>query len=422
METTVSVSNQALTANIYTNDPFAVEYVSDLPEEDRPAVTTAALVSGLRGMAAANGNASIIAMTDQVQAAATAAGQHVKNATDAMDQTVRQLVEQFFGPEGQLIRGVETAGVKAFDPENAHLAKLRRDFAKAAELAIQPALKQIASTVNINDEKQPLGLIHRQVRELTAVMVEIKTNLINQAQIIAASRRDPVVAGRSLEDFVANKVGPIASARNEVLDDVRNESGNIERCKAGDLRSPINTHLTQGQPCSIVIEAKNRKDKSLGALMLELGKAMKNRGADAALGILTNPAAKCGPIFHQDNLVIVSLPEFGDPGADHRLYEEIVAIGYEMARFVAIRSVIVPKVESVDLSRMTECVAELRTAVQRFSTLKDNHTRIVSAVETARSTAESIREAVLDAGSKLKGLIDEETAKLGGAESRSEAA
>jgi hypothetical protein len=149
-----------------------------------------------------------------------------------------------------------------------------------------------------------------------------------------------------------------------------------------------------------------------GALVADLKKAMKNRQADVGLGILTNSAATCGPIFHQDDIVIVCLPEFGDSAVDHRLYEELVALGYEMARFLAIRSLVSPLAEFVDLARLTECVDELRAASQRFATLKDNHTRIVTAVQTAKDTAETIRDAVLAAGSKLKAVIEAETAKI----------
>lgn len=417
-ETTVILSGETVTATIYTNDPFAFDFLKGVAETERPAVVTAALISGLRGMAAANGNASIIAMADQVQAAATSAGQHVKAATDAMDQTVKKLVEQFFGPRGKLIEGVEKAGEKAFNPENEHIAKLRRDFAKAAEQAMQPVLKQITSVVNINDEKQPLGAMNRQIREISSAMVEIKTHLGNQAQISAAARRDPIASGRSLEECFANKVGPIASLQGETLEDVRSESGNIERCKAGDFLATVSTNLTHGHPCKVVIESKNRQGESLTALLNELGKAMKNRGADAALGILTNPTAKCGPIFHQNNMVVVSLVDFGTQGADNRLHEELIAVGYEMARFIAIRSVAAPQVDSIDLDRLNECIADLQSASQKFSTLKDNHTRIVSAVDNARATADTIKDLVLSAGSKLRTVIAEETAKIG----RSEAA
>jgi hypothetical protein len=413
IRTTVSIDGEVLAATIYTNDPFSRDYLEGVSESERPAVATAAFVSGLRGMAAANGNASIIAMSDQVQAAANAAGQHVKNATDAMNQTIRQLAEQFFGPGGKLITGIETAGAKAFDPQNEHVLKLRREFANAALQAIQPALTQIVNTANINDEQQPLGLINRQVRDIASAVIEIKTNLANQAQIAAAVRRDPTFAGRSLEDFFYSKVAPFAAAQGEVLEDVRNETGNIERCKAGDFRTAINTQLTQGQHAAVAVEAKNRRGVSATALMHELERATKNRGCDSALGILTNPTSKFGAILHQRNAVIVSLPDFGDSAADYRLYEELVVIGYEMARFIAIHSVLVPNAESVDLEKLGQCVAELRAAVQRFSVLKDNHTRIVTAVDTARMTADSIRDSVLAIGTKLRGVIEDETAKLG---------
>ena len=386
-------------------DPTAVHYLKTLEESQRLEMFTQAAILGLHCLQAGIGNGTVIAMTDQVQAAAKAAGDHVNAATQTMQRTIEMLVTRYCAEDGVLATNFRKVGSEAFDPDKAaSLVQFRKRISSDMQLVFEPLAKQLKDTVNVNDETKPFGQMVREVRNMSQMLAGVKTHLDNQATMAASARGNANYVGRSLEEFTLQVLGEMAAHQGEALEDVRNVPGLIERSKAGDHVVTIDGRLTPGATVKVAIEDKNRKNGTPTALLTELDRAIANRGADVALGVLVNSNAP--PLFYQANKVLVNLAEFGSPGADYGLYAEFLRVGYDMARFMGIMSARSAHQEpTIDLHAIKNDIDDLSKVAGKFSTLKDNHTRIETAVTNARATADEIREQLVATGSRLRKRI-----------------
>ncbi len=386
-------------------DRASRQFIAGVPEQQRVDTIVRATLLGIHLLETSSANGTVIAMTDQVQAAAKAAGEHVNNATQAMQRTLQMIVDRYCAEDGVLAQNLKKVGGEALDPDKAEtLVKLRERIGKDIRLVFEPLAKQLTDTCNVNDETKPFGAMAREIKGVRESLTTIQTHLHNQAAITTAGRGNANLVGRSLENFVLETLGAVAAHQGEVLEDVRDVNGLIERSKAGDMVTQIDGRLTPGSAAKIVIEAKNRQKATTTSLLNELGRAMTNRGATVGLGVLVNATAP--PVFYQNNTVIVNLPDFGSPAADHGVYAELLRIGYDMARFMGIQAARHVKDEPVvDLRALMGDIDELAKATKTFSTLKDNHTRIESAVNNARTTADQMKDEFIAIGAALRKRI-----------------
>lgn len=404
----VEIDATGITArNVRLQDRPAAEFLSSFEEEHRGNVLIQGAILGLHSLQAGVSNGTVIAMTDQVQAAAKAAGDHVDAATQAMQRTITTIVERYCAEDGVIATNLRKVGSEVLDPDKAEtLVRLRERIGKDIQLVFEPLARQLKETVNVNDETKPFGQMAREIRVVRESLTAIKSQLDGQAALVAAGRGNANYVGRSLEDFCLGVLGEVAAHQGETLEDVRNAPGLIERSKAGDHVTTIDGRFTPGATVKVAIEDKNRQKATLTGLLRELDGAMANRGADVGLGVLVNPNAP--PIFYQHNKVVVNLSDFGSSRADYGLYAELLRVGYDMARFTGIAAARNAHHEpAIDLHAIDKDVDDLSKIAGMFSTLKDNHTRIESAVGNARETAEKIREQLVASASCLRTRITE---------------
>ena len=223
-----------------------------------------------------------------------------------------------------------------------------------------------------------------------------------------------MVAGRNLEEFANQVIAPIASHHGETFDDVRDIfSTTSERRKVGDFLTTLDGRITRGALARLVVEAKNRKSLTVSALIKELNDAMHAREAIAAVGILTNPSAKCRPITVYDgNKVVVSLPGFGGADCDYEYFASLIELGYEIGRLLAAARATLSPTGAIDLESIMGQVDEIEKSAKGFKELASNHTRILSAVESAQETASGIRDNLIKTASKLRELLQAEIERV----------
>ena len=266
--------------------------------------------------------------------------------------------------------------------------------------------------MNVNTDVSAVGVLDKKITELGHALAALAAKVESVMALTAAKRRDPAHAGKSLEDFFFEVASPIAQASADTLGDTRDAAGAIEGCKVGDYVTTLDPAVVAGQIARLVSEAKNRVSVTLEKLVGELDIAMRNRQANAAFGILTNPRAATEPCLslYHGNKVVVCIPGFGTPDCDPEIAAVFVRAGYQLARCLAVSRAIanLPKTTELDLTVLQASCEELNAVGKRFSILSAAHTRVRSAIGNAEQTASEIRAALLAAVEKFVTVVGAE--------------
>lgn len=399
-------------------DPFLAEYLQSMPLDLRVPSLDAALLMGARFQATQRTESNVIALTDQMHAATRNVGEQLGATLAGIEKSIKLLADGYLSEDGKLAQRMNAIAQdfdKTLDPDKSEAIRaLRERIQRDVLKPVQTVLEEMKRVANLNDENSALGVMHKGISDLRQQIAELHVKLDAQATLAQAKRRTPHVAGTSLEDFVSSVIAPIAGAAGEELDDVRAVDGEVNRSKAGDYVTNVDRAFTRGLPARLAIEAKNRQSFTVSRLTRELDEAMGNRGATAAMGVLTN--AKAAPDMgfnvYGSNKVIVFLPGFGTPGFDSDLATVFVRAGYCVARVLAIANVEGVDVDSIDIEQLTAIRDELNALGGLCTQIADNHTRVHSAVNEAEGTAAQMKTLLNGVIRKLQDVVNVQIARL----------
>lgn len=399
----IEIKGSVVRAAVVIDDPVCAELLSaqdPMRREDalRDFIRLGAL---LQRNHAATG--AIHSLADSVGRSVGDHRDNMKAFTQMLTDQVKQSLEQYLGPDGVVKRGVDQSVGELgklidakLDPDAAGAAKKLLERIKSSnDQLCRGTVETVASVVNVNDEKAPLGRMQRQIDNVALQMTEFKGKFdtlirVNKERSVSTAK------GVDLERFVFDTIAPIAASQSEAFSEVTNEKGDLANCKAGDFLTDLCPAFTRGQPVSVTIEAKNRQKIGLRALRIEMDRAMKNRSSAAVLGILTNAKGSERPIAaYSDTHVVVSLSGFGDVDAPYEYFRSLIAIGYDYARLLAVRSVAVRAEKSVDIQAFENAVERLEAALANFRKLSTQLTGIESGLGKVRITVDSMREEIL---------------------------
>jgi hypothetical protein len=407
-----------LHSHVATEDDFAAAYQRDVVrEEDRVTTHNMALSAGYRALAAVRADGGLLNLSERLSGSVAAAATHSLSVAKALEEKIGGIAESYLANDGSFVKSFEklakSVGVQ-FDPNSEPMQKLREKMKHDYATQAKAAVDEVKALMNLADETSPVAKMHRDILSANVMMAQIKTQLDGFTALQQARRAPARAAGRALEDFVNDVIAPLASAHGETFDDVRDvPSKSNGRSKVGDFLTTLDGRLTRGTVAKLVIEAKNRKSGTVSALLRELDEAMAARGANTAIGILTNPNAKCRSITAYDgNKIIICLPGFGAPDCDYEHFAVLVELGYQYGRLLAVARVTMMPTESLDAQAIIDGVDEIEKSVKSFKELADNHTRIVTAVETAKATAIGIRDGVHAATKALRGTLESELERV----------
>jgi hypothetical protein len=402
-------------------DGLLVEYVRGLPDEIRLSTCKSALDLGLRLLISQRNEAAIVHLTDQMDAAAKTVIERLGLVGENHAQQIRSLEATYLADDGKLTKAISGLGKELalqLDPENsAAMRALRQALVADLMKPAQKLLNEISGAMNVNNEGSAVGILNKKVTELAAALASLTAKVEDVMTLTATKRRDPVHAGASLEEFFFSVASPIAQACGDMLADTRALAGAIEGSKAGDYVTTLDTAVVAGQLSRFVVEAKNRISVNQERLASELDVAMRNRDANAAFGILTNPRAANEPCLsiHHGNKIIVCLPGFGSPACDPEVASVFVRAGYQLTRAIAIaRTVGRGVAEPIDFASLKASCEEFNAVVKRFSNLAAAHTRVRSALENAENTADGIKAALVAAVDKFLDGIDAQAFRAAG--------
>jgi hypothetical protein len=399
-------------------NPRVATILGDQPEAEREAFALLSFELGVEMRALGSANGTVIALGDQLKSAADATSSSITTVADALNKSMLEGYQRYLGSDGVFYQTM-TASLDSFaksldpnDPKTGAAARRMIDQLKAESTkASAAAVAEVQKSLNTNDPNSPLGSLRRDNAALKAAIEKLQEQFAAQVRVDAIKSRTPL-KGASLETWVGSVLTPASAARGESFDHCAETQGAIARCLTGDYVSTVDGAQTGGQNATVVIEAKNRK-KSIGELRIELGRSRQNRGALAALGVISNPKLIADPIAIYDKVhVVVSLPDFGKPDADYAAYETLLTNGLTIARLLAIAAVEAPVAETVDLDRIQGLVDQLAATSKLRTQLKGDVTRSITSVQKVQTTTDEL-DTMLDGITKaLRDTLADEYKKI----------
>jgi hypothetical protein len=138
----------------------------------------------------------------------------------------------------------------------------------------------------------PFGKAKREILETVKEVARAQGKQLQELAIIVAASKTrtqvielTAIKGFSYEDMLQSAVASIASVHGDIAEQVGRTSG-LSGTQKGDHLVTINAEDTCGEETRFVIECKDRR-LSMSKTMDELGKAMDNHGAQAAIAVFS---------------------------------------------------------------------------------------------------------------------------------------
>lgn len=398
---------------VAVTDPLVTQYLDALPEGARLGSSESALDIGFRVLISQRGEATVVHLTDQMEAAAKAVTDLLGAAGEGHARQLNLIAATYLGEDGALTKAMNAVAkdfVGLLDPNASPAVRaLREAILSDLMKPSQALIKEIKDVMNVNDDASAVGILDKKISALTTALAALTAKVEDAMTLAVAKRRDPAHAGATLEDFFFAVVSPMAQSCSDMLEDTRIVAGAIEGCKTGDYTTTLDSRVVNGQGARIASEAKNRVSVTLSKLAAELDVAMRNRHAVVGFGILTNPRASTEPTItiHGGNKVIVCLPGFGTSACDPEIVEVFLRAGYQTARTLAILlTVNEPQEVAVDLAALQGSCDQISAIVKSYPTLQAAHTRIHTAVKNAEELTDDMKSALLTALDKLVRTVE----------------
>jgi hypothetical protein len=361
-------------------------------------------------------------------------GADVEAVKAEMEKAARDLNDEFSSRAQAATEALETRLDAVFSPDAGHLAKaLERHFSDGSSEAVQHRVKELVAEVltrsredlqrqfSAEDERNPLGDFKRMTAAIikqaserqdagTRALLEKMNALELEVQRlhaerdkelgVAAERELGTAKGRDYEEAVYEAVDALAHSQGDTAEpvgDVMEATG-----KTGDVVVGIDG--CAGAPRGrIVFEAKNSKLTRPRALA-ELDEALAERNADFAVLVVPSEEkvpARMTPLreVNGDKLIVAFDPEDGS-----RLSLEV---GYALAR----ARVLMARGgdDGLDAGALRDAIERALTAMEDVRKIKLNLTGATKNIDDAREVLEAMAV-------RVRGLLDEMSAALAGAE------
>jgi hypothetical protein len=211
-------------------------------------------------------------------------------------------------------------------------------------------------------------------------MVEL-TSAVAASQQVAAERRRGTAKGRDYEDFVAVEVASIATVYGDRTEQTGSQQGKAIGKRGAALRGDVTCWLDDG--IAVVIEAMDRKKDRLTHKLVraELEEAMANRGASAAIAVMSaaEGTLMCGQPLQPlaSNMWAVHLPHDGSTVL-------ALQVTYQLAREAA-KIVAAGEPDGLDVEALKTGVEELNRKLSSLARVKQQIDNIAGCQEKASS-------------------------------------
>lgn len=394
--------DELVITNFRESDPEVLSVMQEA--DDLPAAVHRGLAIGARALRAAQ-----VSVDSAV----------VERAFDEMRETFQRSVEEFAqeiaakseelldGEDGKIPKtfvefrnGVETLLGETFDPNNKQSAvtKLETVLGDAGREQVA-AMRRLIDPEN---EESPLARyrseivkeIERKGEAILQAFAELKTQLaVEEAK--AAAFEQTAAKGFSFEDLLEAALTDIVAGFEDVAERVGGTAGG--RGRKGDFVVTLNPADTGGEAASYVLEAKDSR-KRLPDILKELGLAMENRGAVAAIAVFARSEQSPVKLPFQpfDNKAVVVF----DKEAPDELALRLACC---WARWIARRQ-LAKAADDVDLGRIAALIEAARQGLGTVSKVRTALNGSKTQIDRALGHVEAL---VVDVESALNGLESE---------------
>ena len=287
-------------------------------------------------------------------------------AVSRIGQVSSELLDGEDGALPRLLNQTRT-GLKAmldntFDPDSksSAIAKIDAIF----DCAVDQLDRRVRATLDPDTPGSALGKAKREILETVKEVARDQGKQIQElAMTVAASKARTQAAeltaikGFSYEDMIHSGLAAIASVHGDIAEQVGRKSG-LSGTLNGDHLVTINTEDTCGEEARFVIECKDRR-LSMAKTMQELGRAMDNHNAQAAIAIFSRAEHTPNPLpfsWSGNRAVLVYDKEIQDNNA--------LQLAYAWARWVCRRNLTADK-GAIDAELVEAALTRARQALAK---------------------------------------------------------
>lgn len=258
--------------------------------------------------------------------------------------------------------------------------------------------EKLDAALNIADDKAPLAQIMQKLNDVST-QVQVMMGRRDERSSAAFSKGD------DYQQAAFDEVARIAGVHGDSAELTANFEGEAGT-RAGDVTVKLNKATTGGRDIRLTFEAMDREAKGnakarLDSVLVELDGAKKNRLAQCAIAVVSNPAipAAGGQRLHHPNahnFVVVYDKESWDPLA--------LEVAYCLAKHEALQ-VSGEGSEAADFARATQIVSRLLAKMDQFTKLDSNLRDGQGSFIKAMGVAEALRAELETELTTLKALL-----------------
>ncbi len=273
-----------------------------------------------------------------------------------------------------------------------------RETADRQTRAFSRSLQDVKNLDPASGLGQAITGIQVQLRELREVIAANQTR--------ATERMKGAAKGHDFEVLVAETIAEIASVHGDVIERTGDRPGMLIKERGAAKGGDVTISIVAPPYPSIVVEAMNRSTLTVKGIREELERAMQNRGAEAAIAVIANPAhpLMCGqPLKSIGRTGLVVTLDSDDPNP------LAVKCAYLLARHAAIAAATTPA--DVDTTEIIEeTVENVNRLLTTAGTLRTQITNIGTWQNQSAQTVEKLYRAAEGVIRQLQARLDEQAA------------
>ncbi len=280
------------------------------------------------------------------------------------------------------------------DPDSAK--GIQETVGKRLEVAGKDIEKRVRRLLDDGDESA-LGAV---VKELRTEIRDATAEIVKQIGARHAVMTKTTLSGRPYEIAVTEKLTHLSQLTGDQVQHTGDAMGVMKR-RTGDAIVILDPEVTKGEDIRVVAEAKRRDPAgqalSVQSIALELGRARKNREAEAAIFVAESASMlPQGSPFGQ-----VSACDFFvayDPTNDDDLG---LAVALRLARIAALKECASDGENEIDLEAAEDAVAELKQLHAAFGEMLSVNVTIRKATEKSDLKVGDLKDRMLGAIRKI---------------------
>lgn len=390
-QTTVTVRNDALyIRDLLVSDNCVVGYIAALEPAERIGALQNCLGVGARAISFANDQAGVNVLTNTMNMVADKTSVILENIAKTTKESVGASSEAVPKHVHAELEKLRAELEKTFDPQNAQSIIGR--FRQALVSDYRQLTQKAKEDLDLANPASPLSVLRREIEAQLQQKHEAAdkklTELLAQGAAkaaTAAERAKGTRKGRDLESVLEEFISSECRPRKDLCRRTATENG-FDGNQVGDFVIEVDPAAAKGAGLRIVLESKNA-NRSTAALVRELDKAMKNRGAAFGISVVNDPSTITAAIVpYGDDKLLVRVSQTADDE-----YEMLpLCVALEMARWKAILGRANGD-RKMDLDRITAHVTSAINVLNRFVDLKKKLTATKTHIDTIVECSDDIR-------------------------------